>query len=102
MPLRRNLIRPMTERIAVGDLVQVVYGHACDIGRVFVVGVVDEGDGIWVCRKCGASGPSQEPFLAPDRTLRNGALRSWLKRIPPLDELEGIQTAHDLDIKEPA
>ena len=92
----------MTERIAVGDLVQVVrWPHPCKnkLGKIFVIGWINE-HGIR-CQECGEDlvEHGSGAMLADSN---NGCPISWVKRIPPLSELEKSQTSHDLDVKEPA
>lgn len=73
--------------IKVGDLVQVVRGHPCDLGNVGVVLDIHTWP-LWSCPKCGKY--ESGPFVGA--TLHfpfSGAPLSWLKRIPPLSELEG-------------
>ena len=99
----------MTERaIAVGDLVQVVRGHSCLLdaigGQVYVVDALNppQGGG-WHCPVCKQdnAGPDEIGAHAPwMRNPRSGIPLSWLKRIPPLDELESTKT--DEPMKEPA
>jgi hypothetical protein len=85
--------------IQVGDLVQVVRGHECDLGSTFRVGQIREPTlWGWICPKCSCI--DRSPELWADRGDEHGAPLSWLKRIPPLDELEGERTQENL--KEPA
>lgn len=79
----------MSEPIKVGDLVQVVY-VCCDktwLNNIFQVSVIDIGKcscvtcGKQTLREACASGMSI--FVIPT---------SWLKRIPPLSELESTET----------
>ena len=86
--------------IAVGDLVQVVRPTPC-CGNETALGItyrVVSKNSAWryACIYCGAS---LEGDVA-DKMLGFGALVSRLKRIPPLDELEGERT--DETLKEPA
>ena len=92
--------------ITVGDLVQVVRGHSCILARVggwtfVVVEIVQPRGGGWYCEHCKTenAGPN-EPGAA--RRIGEGAYLplSWLKRIPPLAELEGQRTEES--IREPA
>lgn len=88
----------MSDRpIAVGDLVQVVRWPCCD----FHVGAIRTVEGFVHfetahCAICGASGPSSNANLSGD----GRAPVAWLKRIPPLSELEGMRTEETT--KEPA
>jgi len=90
----------MSERpIQVGDLVQVVRWPCCGryLGNIFKVEEISSSDSA-LCFECGArSGPSG--FYAAPEKYNRGAPVSWLKRIPPLEELEGQRTEEG--IKEP-
>jgi hypothetical protein len=88
----------MNKSISVGDLVQVVRGHACDIGNVGVVQEISVW-GWWYCPECHAC-ETGEFVAATLRTPISGAPLEWLKRIPPLEELEGQRTEEK--IHEPA
>jgi hypothetical protein len=83
----------MNKPIAVGDLVQVVRGHICDIGRIFIVCRI-ESFNWWECPTCGcvssyysdgavwlADGPGNADGSG------FGALISWCRKIPPPEEL---------------
>jgi hypothetical protein len=89
----------MDKPISVGDLVMVV--RACCSRRVrpliFKVARIDEGTIGGICVDCGAQMPT-DSFGGPDGPV--GQPVSWLKRIPPLSELEGETTQED--IREPA
>ena len=90
----------MDRPIQVGDLVQVVRWPCCDkhLGKTTdVVGFYTiEGGGAMCC------GSMNYPVGAAGAILKGQffAPISWLKRIPPLDELEGTKT--DEPMKEPA
>lgn len=107
--------------IKVGDLVQVVRGHSCLMERVggytfTVTGLVQAIGGGWTCSICGerdiarhdaygAAGCPRPPtrIHLPYAHLTKGKANiplSSLKRIPPLEELEGERTQED--IREPA
>ncbi len=91
----------MTDRaIQVGDLVQVVRWSCCgiEIGKVFQVASMHHHDNSWHCCTCRAPVPAG--MFALDAQNRCGAILPWLKRIPPLSELEGTKT--DEPIQEPA
>lgn len=90
--------------IQVGDLVEVIRAHPCcgstkSLGKIFRVDrlepVVEAS-----CGSCGAR-PVGE-LIAWQEENNWSAYVACLKRIPPLSELEKSQTAHDLDIREPA
>lgn len=93
----------MSDRpIQAGDLVVVVKNHCTDngVGLIFRLGKIDENDSFH-CRHCRTRLP-QYPLLAPI-SLPYGICwvpLEWLKRIPPLSELEGEK--RDEPIKEPA
>lgn len=78
----------MREQIKVGDLVQVVRPARCGCptiigGYVFRVDEIRKVAGC--CTKCGAKVPVEQTAWGDQ-----GAVSIWrLKRIPPLDELEG-------------
>lgn len=91
----------MNRPIQVGDLVQVVKPmHCCggtnDLGRVFVVHEFYT-DGSF-CSNCGT--PSNGELILFDSVGEDGAHPHRLKRIPPLEELEGQRTEEKL--REPA
>lgn len=111
----------MSEPISVGDLVQVVRGHSCLMSRVggytfTVTEFVKQIGGGWTCGICGernlgkhdsygAAGCPKPPtrIHQPYAHLTKGAAcipLSFLKRIPPLSELEGER--RDEKLTEPA
>jgi hypothetical protein len=78
----------MNEPISVGDLVQVVRWPCCgrgNLGMIFTVGVIDNN-----LFRCTPDGCGKE-HKGPNAALRGkiAAPLAWLKRIPPLSELEG-------------
>lgn len=96
----------MSDRpIQVGDLVQIVRWPCCGefLGVVFVVGEIFRHKSHPQCTACkqtiheatlcleGNSAPNKDKLCAP---------KPWLKRIPPLEELEGQKSQEDM--KEPA
>ena len=85
-----------------GDLVVVVRGHDCAYGYTFrVVRFVSQTGGGWTCPKCRQRDLAPEELTAANwRETPGGFPVGWLKRIPPLDELESTKT--DEPIKEPA
>lgn len=92
----------MTEKISAGDLVVVVRAdHSCaikTIGMIFTVKEIPTHHPGIYCIKC-----KQSNIALPDSPIAKlGGGRAfplhWLKRIPPLSELESI----DEQIKEPA
>lgn len=83
----------MSEKpIAVGDLVQVVRGCGCYGGIPFKVGKID---GPWKFY-CAICKQKTTGMLAEKDGCVAGSLCvqpvSYLRRIPPLDELESVQT----------
>lgn len=97
----------MTRPIQVGDFVVVVKPTKCScpqngLGRIFKVSAINPGSSDWwFCPTCGGKfkklvgeGPSAVDEDGKQRGLHR------LKRIPPLEELEGQRTQEDM--KEPA
>lgn len=95
---------PMTEKsdghIQVGDLVQVVRGHVCDWGRIFVVASINVSEAGWHCPHCPTESYDSCEWVEDGIKEGIGADITWVRRIPPLSELEGERT--DEQIKEPA
>ena len=94
----------MSDRpIQIGDLVAVTKWHPCccclgHMGTVIGFGVIENNG----CAECDTHGPEVN-YKAARVSNSHGVLRvrpEWLKRIPPLEELEGQRTQED--IKEPA
>lgn len=84
----------MEKPISVGDLVMVVRGHACTVsafgGLPVRVGEIRAPYGkSWDCARCGGKKVAPTSPYVP----HNGAALPlpWLKRIPPLDELEDVK-----------
>lgn len=92
----------LTERIQVGDLVQVVRARTCcnggtpNLGHVFRVNSIGRRR-TSTCPYCGGGIP--EIMVLADFHMAGYAM-DRLKRIPPLSELEGVKT--DEPIQEPA
>lgn len=90
----------MSEPIKVGDLVCVVRDKCCGrrLGLTFVVGEIwDGGKRKGSCFYCGFK--PREAIACSDNSPDSlGAPLSWLKRIPPLSELESEKREE----KEPA
>ena len=100
----------MNKPISVGDLVMVVRGHSCVIQRsggvpYRVRRLLTPFEAGWHCILCGAQN------MAPNTAGANlegvhsansdaGYPLQWLKRIPPLDEMEREKRRED--IREPA
>lgn len=94
-----------TERpIQVGDLVVLVrYDHRCAdvlLGKIYrVLRVPSIHPGI-CCPKCGERDLATANSLIAGTSQHAALPQRWLKRIPPLSELEGQRTQEDM--KEPA
>lgn len=89
----------MSEKIAVGDLVVVVRQDCCTkyLGRVFRVMTMDK-----TPLKCYGCGTMHAISVIAGSNLTNGNLcwapASWLRKIPPLSELEGQHTQETLRV----
>lgn len=92
--------RTPSEPITVGDLVQVVRGHECDLGLVFTVASIEHWQLGWYCPKCRVESYAPYTAVGPAGFPGDGVDITWLKKIPPLSELEGVKTEED--IREPA
>lgn len=98
----------MSEPIQVGDLVMLVRGHPCvyessHYGVPYrVVEIIQPTGGGWHCSRCGEYDMHWGELAARlwHTGDGNGMPLSCLKRIPPLDELEGVKTEEG--IHEPA
>ena len=99
--------------ISVGDLVMVVRGHSCHMSQwggvpFRVEGFVSPTGGGWTCGLCKARDVATNERAAlglPGSYVsgidaRRAMPLSWLRRIPPLSELEGQRTQEDM--REPA
>lgn len=94
----------MDKPISVGDLVQVVRWPCCGISVGYIY-VVDRFAPVSSsrCSSCKAEVPSgsyAESAIDPSDGKRWSTPIPWVKRIPPLSELEGEKTQED--IREPA
>jgi hypothetical protein len=94
----------MNKPISAGDLVYVV--RACDcnrergVGRMFVVAKI-EGAYNWHCKYCATIFTDGRLLAYGDAWFGDGYHPvAWLRRIPPLEELEGQRTEEK--IHEPA
>lgn len=91
----------MSEPIKVGDLVMIVCQCCSDdyLGQIFTVQELAQGS---ECDDCGAQDDRPSAILELENAeyLAWGLPMSWLKRIPPLSELEGEK--RDEKLTEPA
>lgn len=91
----------MSEPIKVGDLVQVIHcccvGTEVAVGHIFVVSRIVIPKGGRFTHKCGFFSTENKAIAEhKNRTLDHAPL-SWLKRIPPLSELEGEQRKEEIN-----
>jgi hypothetical protein len=89
----------MDKPISVGDLVVVARQHCCSayLGKVMTVHAIVSMPAGYHCTQCSAS---IGRAIAADGGNSYTFPMAWLKRIPPLSELEGERTQED--IREPA
>ena len=91
----------MSEPIKVGDLVVVVHSCCSDtregLGQVFRVSNVRmcKPHGI-LCRKCGYTGHEMMAEPEEETKVLSHAPFSWLKRIPPLGELDDVRQDEEI------
>lgn len=88
----------MSEPIKAGDLVQVVRpccSHQLD-QTIFVVGEVVPSPCIAFCRGCGHEAPAGT-LVARVEESAIGKELAWLKRIPPLSELEDEKQREEIE-----
>ena len=85
----------MTDRsaIEVGDLAMLVRS-CCNryLGRVFRVAGFEPHQDCFACSFCGTEHPAMTLALTGEKEKFATAPLPWIKRIPPLDELEGLHT----------
>jgi len=81
--------------IKAGDVVMVVRGHICDVGRIAIVADVVAFTG-WRCTECGheESGLVEGALFQQAGTF--GALVSWLKKLRPRNEPESIDRDEEI------
>ena len=82
----------MSEPIKAGDL--VIQIHACCpiyLGRIFVVGKVDR-----MFFRCNGCSQADKNRLIVFTAHIAGAPVEWVKRIPPLSELEGEKRVEEI------
>ena len=89
----------MSDPIDVGDLVQVVQSRACctkyaDGAELFVVVAVKQRHITLWCCYCDSLLPN-EPFAA-GAVFEWGMPLSWLRKIPPLADLESTETKKEI------
>ena len=90
----------MTRPIRVGDLVYVKSPNRCcgaHVGKTFrVLDIKNNNSSRWLCRVCSAGGELSAGGIICAFGFDNDPSLSMplgrLKRIPPLDELEGVRT----------
>jgi hypothetical protein len=83
----------MSRPIKAGDLVVVLRNHCSDasVGLILRVENVEPNDRLH-CRKCGAPMPGWPMVARVERPYGTCyAPLPWLKRIPPLDELDDVK-----------
>lgn len=95
----------MAEPIKVGDLVMVVRGHSCVLehkgGIPFTVtGIKPAIGGGFRCRMCGTRNIASHEYIAAELSFHNhrdcGVPITWLKRIPPLGELDDVKQDEEI------
>lgn len=84
----------MSERIAVGDLVQIVRWPCCGryLGEIHGVRGFGQLSATYACNGCCAKRAVVPAALIGDAKSSGLVPLAWLKRIPPLSELEGVRT----------
>lgn len=101
----------MSDRpIQAGDLVIVVRGHICLLNKFGgvpfrVSRIISQFGGGWLCPVCWQGDIAQDAKLGAQLEglhvdPHSGIPCGWLRRIPPIEELEGQRTEEKL--KEPA
>lgn len=95
----------MDETIRKGDLFRIIHAH-CDasakcIGRFYVASDVTT-TGTGICKLCGK--PAGLPPTVAIVEFGSGGRwpMPWVKKVPPLDELEGQKTQEEFFKKEKA
>ena len=92
----------MSEPIKVGDLVVVVRGHCSDVAVGKIFNVLRLSPGMTRCIQCGRV--AEVTIAVSTECGPNGVPHGSdvlnVRRIPPLDELDGVKTEED--IREPA
>lgn len=84
----------MSEPIKVGDLV-VVVRQCCD--GLELLGLIRTATKVQTNRtRCSTCGQANDGIHVYGHASSNGVPISWVKRIPPLDELEGKKETADL------
>jgi len=90
----------MSEPIGVGDLVMVVRGHSCVMERLGgvpyrVKHIAPQRNGGWHCSRCGTWDIAPEELVGAGfegvHVAGNGIPLGWLKKIPPLSELDDVK-----------
>lgn len=84
----------MSEPIKPGDLVMQI--HSCCpryLGRIFKVG--DVVTHLFKCGSCDTQGWGESRTMAYTKNIASAPIE-WLKRIPPLDEMEGVKNDEEI------
>lgn len=92
------------ESISNGDTVYIAWvDHPCaerGLGRVYVFKAMPTPHPGIRCQFCGQPNMALPDEPCHSTTGKNGVPKRWLKKIPPLTELEGVKQKED--IREPA
>lgn len=88
----------MSRPIAVGDLVQIIKWPCCGryLGEVHTVFAFGNVDSTFRCNVCNAKRETAPSALIGDHKSKGMVVLAWLKRIPPMGELEGERTEESL------
>jgi hypothetical protein len=94
----------MSEPIKVGDLVMIVRGHECAVrlkGGIpyTVTAIVPQVGGGWYCNACNTKDHAPHDLFGAalwHTGHGNGMPLSWLKRIPPLSELDDVKNDEEI------
>jgi hypothetical protein len=88
----------MDKPISVGDLVMVVQWPCCGaaLGDIFVVANFFTSPGFHSCNKCWREIPKDFAVGPGSPGTRCGAPPAWLKRIPPIEELDDVKHEEEI------
>lgn len=81
----------MSKPISIGDLVVVLRGHQCGIGKMGTVVEIFRHHHDGTCKDCGARLPKVNGGLVARLDIDRRFAITRLKRIPPLDEMESAK-----------